>query len=68
MMRAASLSRAAIAIFPVQDLLGLGKAARMNLPGTPEGNWRYRLEAEALSDELLERLRALTEFAGRLSS
>lgn len=38
---------AALAVVPVQDLLGLGAWARMNVPGTPLGNWQWRLsEAE----------------------
>ena len=33
--------RAALAIVPFKDLLNLGTAARMNVPGCPEGNWRW---------------------------
>ena len=58
-------SRAALAIAPLQDVLGLGSEARMNLPGTEEGNWVWRYEADALSDELAARLRALTDEAFR---
>ena len=36
-------SRADLAIMQAQDVLGLGSEARMNLPGTSEGNWRWRL-------------------------
>jgi 4-alpha-glucanotransferase len=54
-------SRAALAVAPLQDVLGLGPEARMNLPGTDEGNWRWRYEPEALTEELAARLRALTE-------
>ncbi len=32
------------AIFPIQDVLGLGNEGRMNLPGKTEGNWEWRLE------------------------
>ena len=31
-------------IFPLQDILGLGDEARMNVPGTALGNWQWRLE------------------------
>jgi 4-alpha-glucanotransferase len=53
------------AIVPVQDLLGLGSEARMNLPGRPAGNWRFRCESGALDDAVRDRLRALTETYGR---
>ncbi len=36
-------SPAKLAVIPVQDLLGLDDAARMNVPSTVEGNWKYRL-------------------------
>jgi 4-alpha-glucanotransferase len=58
-------SRARLAIVPVQDVLGLGSEARINTPGTHEGNWSWRLSDGALSDELAERLRRVTTFARR---
>lgn len=42
-LRGAWRSRAAIALTPMQDLLGLGSEHRMNTPGTPDGNWRWRM-------------------------
>ena len=39
---AAWASRAALAVAPLQDVLSLGTEARMNLPGTEEGNWQWR--------------------------
>lgn len=66
MIRQALGSPAALAMTPLQDVLGLDNAARMNLPGEPEGNWRWRLERGALTDELAARLRAETAAAGRL--
>jgi 4-alpha-glucanotransferase len=53
-------SRAALVILPAQDVLGLDSSARMNSPGTTEGNWRWRLEPGQLTDELAARLRAAT--------
>ncbi len=41
MIRAIMGSVANVAIVPVQDLLGLGSKARMNRPGTGEGNWSF---------------------------
>ena len=58
---AAWSSRAALAVAPLQDVLGLGPEARMNLPGTEEGNWHWRYAADDLTPELSARLRDLTE-------
>ncbi|MEO1368190.1 MAG: 4-alpha-glucanotransferase, partial [Acidobacteriota bacterium] len=45
LVRAAFTSVARWAVVPVQDVLGLGKEARMNTPGVADGNWSWRLEA-----------------------
>ncbi len=59
-------SRARLAVAPLQDVLGLGREGRMNTPGRPAGNWRWRV-TEAQSDAAdWERLRRLTEREGRL--
>jgi 4-alpha-glucanotransferase len=58
-------SVAAVAIAPLQDVLGLGRSARMNTPGTDTGNWRWRYREEHLTDELLQRLRDLVMRTGR---
>jgi len=60
-------SRAALAMAPLQDLLNLGKEARMNVPGRGEGNWAWRCTDEMLSDRAFERLRDLTRNSNRLS-
>jgi len=54
-------SVADLAVAPLQDVLRLGNSARMNLPGRTEGNWRWRLDPALLTDELLDRLAAMTE-------
>lgn len=36
-------SKARLAVIPIQDVLGLGNSCRMNLPGTGERNWKFRL-------------------------
>jgi 4-alpha-glucanotransferase len=59
-------SRAALAIVPAQDVLGLGNKARMNRPGMTEGNWSWQLERGALTPELAKRLRRLAERHGRV--
>lgn len=39
---------APVAILPLQDLIGLGDEARMNVPGVPEGNWTWQANANEL--------------------
>jgi len=53
---------------PLQDLLNLGKEARMNIPGRPEGNWPWRCTKDMLSDKDFERLRDLTNHSNRLEA
>lgn len=67
LVRAVYASVAATAIIPLQDALGMGNEARMNVPGTPDGNWRWRLDTKMhpLGPELAERLRGLVETYGR---
>jgi 4-alpha-glucanotransferase len=65
--RMALASRAAVAILPAQDVLGLDNSARMNMPGTTgPHNWTWRLEPGQLTDELAARLREETRKARRL--
>jgi 4-alpha-glucanotransferase len=64
-IRAVLQTVANTAVVPLQDLLGLGNEARMNLPNSTEGNWSWRFNAEALTDELAHLLRGLTELYGR---
>lgn len=45
--------------------MGLGNEARMNMPSQGEGNWQWRYQPEALTDELGDRLKGMTEFFGR---
>ncbi len=63
--RALLASVANTAIVPLQDLLGLGTEARMNLPNTTAGNWAWRFKANALTNEIAARLGKLTEVYGR---
>jgi 4-alpha-glucanotransferase len=66
MMRAASNSVASLSVVPLQDALGLGSDARMNVPSRPEGNWRWRVNAESLHPELAKKLAQLAEVSDRL--
>jgi 4-alpha-glucanotransferase len=65
MIRAALASVASLALFPLQDVLGLGSDARMNRPGQADGNWTWRFEENALSSAVAERLASLTRTYGR---
>lgn len=66
LIKLAFSSRARVAILPLQDVLGLGSEARMNVPGRAVGNWSWRLQPGQLTPELAGRLRSETEAAGRL--
>ncbi|MBI5623644.1 MAG: 4-alpha-glucanotransferase [Elusimicrobia bacterium] len=65
LIRLAMASIAKTAVFPAQDLLGLGDAARMNRPGKTEGNWLWRLEPGQLTHAIANRLADLTSTYGR---
>ena len=67
-IRAVLASVADIAIIPLQDVLGLGSEARMNLPNTAQGNWRWRYTADMLTDEVQDHLKELTKIYGRSRS
>jgi len=67
LIRSAWSSGAAVAVAPLQDLLGLGSAARMNIPGRADGQWRWRCPGSALHDSAWERLHELTRLSGRLA-
>ena len=64
-IEAACASVAGIAIVPLQDILGLGSKARMNLPASQEGNWLWRYKEGALTKEIAERLKELTDLYSR---
>ncbi|OGV47270.1 MAG: 4-alpha-glucanotransferase [Lentisphaerae bacterium GWF2_57_35] len=59
-------SHANTAVFPMQDIMGLGSNARMNTPGVAGGNWRWRFTWGMLTPAMIERLRYLTRATGRL--
>jgi len=65
MIRAAMASVADTAIIPMQDLVDLGTEARMNVPASEIGNWAWRMNANAITDDLIHRLKALAEIYGR---
>ena len=58
-------SVAALAIAPLQDVLNLGKEARMNQPGSAQGNWRWRSTDEMLAAPAFQSLQELTRASAR---
>jgi 4-alpha-glucanotransferase len=67
-IRALFTCGASLAIVPIQDLLGYGADTRTNTPGTPEGNWRFRIDSEALGQIDAGFYKALNETSGRNNS
>jgi 4-alpha-glucanotransferase len=65
MIRLAMSSIADSVVFPMQDVLGLGSDARMNVPGLAEGNWGWRYTADVLTADLKEQLKTITAAFGR---
>lgn len=59
-------SRAALAVVPIADLLGLGSEARINTPGTTGGNWCWRLDEALLDDAVARWASDAVRAAGRL--
>lgn len=66
LVRLAMMSVAATAIIPMQDVLGLGENARMNLPAAVHGNWSWRLKGALLTGEWEQRLLEMTRTYGRI--
>lgn len=66
LIRVAYECKADMAVIPMQDLLGLGKEARMNTPSVLGGNWTWRVRKEEYSDELAQTLRTMSVNNGRL--
>jgi len=61
-------SRAALAMAPLQDLLNLGREARMNVPGRADGNWRWRFTEDMLPGPAFEGLSDLTKKSSRFAA
>ncbi len=65
LIRMAMMSVADLAIIPLQDFLGLGQEARMNVPSVAFGNWSWRLSSQWTPPRLVERIRKMTSLYGR---
>ena len=66
LIRLAFSSVADIALLPLQDVIGLGNEARMNLPSRLGGNWMWRYQDHQITDEIKRRLYELTEAYSRI--
>jgi 4-alpha-glucanotransferase len=65
LIRLAWSSVADFALVPLQDILSLPTEARMNYPGRPAGNWRWRFQTGQLTPAHIERLADWTSMYGR---
>jgi len=65
-IRASQSSPAALCIVPMQDVLGLGSEARMNIPSVNDGNWRWRFADDQITNDLKGKLARLAEVTDRL--
>ena len=60
-LRAVMSSSGDVALFPMQDILGLAATARINYPGRQTGNWLWRVPEGGVNVSALEKLYALTK-------
>ena len=65
LLRCGQGSVAELFVAQMQDYLGLGSEARLNVPGVAEGNWRWRLLPGQATEELAEEIRAMTAVFSR---
>ncbi len=66
-IRLAMMSCANTCIIPAQDLLGLGKEARINFPSTLGNNWKWRISDKMLNKDVMEKIYGLAKISDRLS-
>ena len=65
LLRAGQGSVAELFVAQLQDYLGLGSEARINVPGVADNNWCWRLRPGKTTPALAEELRALTHAFSR---
>ncbi|MCE5234984.1 MAG: 4-alpha-glucanotransferase [Clostridiaceae bacterium] len=68
MIRGGMSSVAALFVAQMQDYLGLGADARTNTPSTLGGNWKWRMEKDALRTSLAQKIRRMCYIYGRLGA
>ena len=66
MIREAMHSSCDLCIIPLQDYLCKGNEARINTPGTSQGNWKWRIPPHFLSKDLAAAIRQESETYGRI--
>ena len=64
-IRGGMSSVARLFVAQMQDYLGLGAEARMNVPGTAQGNWRWRMKPGEATPELAAKIRKYATMYGR---
>lgn len=64
-IRSAMASVAYLAVIPMQDYLGLGSEARINIPSTLGNNWKWRMGAGDFTRELAKEIKEMTKLYGR---
>jgi 4-alpha-glucanotransferase len=65
LIRGALSSVANLSVAQLQDFLGLGSEARMNIPSTVGGNWQWRVKKEELTELLAKKIYVITKLYGR---
>ena len=65
-IRAAMASVSETCVIPMQDYLGLGAEARINIPSTLGTNWKWRMLPGQFTEELAERILEMTKMYGRV--
>ncbi|MBD3219376.1 MAG: 4-alpha-glucanotransferase [candidate division Zixibacteria bacterium] len=66
MIRLVMASRAALTIFPMQDILCLGGETRMNRPAHGNGNWNWRMRGDSISPDVKDKLAEFTYIYNRV--
>ena len=66
-IRLAMASVSDTCIIPLQDYLGLGAEARINVPSTLGTNWKWRMGKEDFTDEIIEKIKDMTKLYSRLA-
>jgi 4-alpha-glucanotransferase len=64
-IRLLMMSVAGMTVATMQDLMGLGEDARMNMPGRANGNWGWRYTPDMLTDAIKTQLKEMTTAYGR---
>lgn len=67
-IRTAMASCSKMCLIPMQDYLNLGAEARMNFPGTQNGNWTWRMKGGVLKPSLAKKIYNMTRLYGRINN